>query len=151
MKKKRNHVTRKMVNDALRVGGRNESLREGEGYFYFGGGEAVNWLSRFPKTREVGCFLGLRPGRRDSAKSQSQMRISKEGDYILATYQARSITSGLRYPSKNRGWVSISPLQQENPCGVGQWIGGHLEIDVATAQVRCENRHDAIQSQIVSI
>src|SRR5580704_16490913 len=78
MKKKRNHVTRKMVNDALRVGGRNESLREGEGYFYFGGGEAVNWLSRFPKTREVGCFLGLRPGRRDSAKSQSQMRISKE-------------------------------------------------------------------------
>jgi hypothetical protein len=28
-----------------RRAGRNESLREGEGYFYFGGGEAVNWLS----------------------------------------------------------------------------------------------------------
>jgi hypothetical protein len=45
MKEKRNHITRKMVNDALRVRGRDESLREGEGYFCFGGGEAVNWLS----------------------------------------------------------------------------------------------------------
>lgn len=45
MKEKRNHTTRKMVNDALRARGRDESLREGEGYFYFGGGEAVNWLS----------------------------------------------------------------------------------------------------------
>jgi hypothetical protein len=34
-----------MINDALRARGRDESLREGEGYFYFGGGEAVNWLS----------------------------------------------------------------------------------------------------------
>jgi len=34
-----------MVNDALRARGRDESLREGEGYFYFGGGEAVNWLT----------------------------------------------------------------------------------------------------------
>jgi hypothetical protein len=45
MKEKRNHTTRKMVNDALRARGRDESLREGDGYFYFGGGEAVNWLS----------------------------------------------------------------------------------------------------------
>jgi hypothetical protein len=42
---KRNSLTRKMVNDALRARGRDESLREGDGYFYFGGGEAVNWLS----------------------------------------------------------------------------------------------------------
>jgi hypothetical protein len=45
VKEKRNHITRKMVNDALRARGRDESLREGEGYFYFGGGDAVNWLS----------------------------------------------------------------------------------------------------------
>jgi hypothetical protein len=38
-------LTRQMVNDALRTRGRDESLREGEGYFYFGGGDAVNWLS----------------------------------------------------------------------------------------------------------
>jgi transposase len=33
---------------------------------------------RFPKSREVGCFLGLRPGRRDSGQSQPQMHITKE-------------------------------------------------------------------------
>jgi hypothetical protein len=44
-KPNRNRVTRQMINDALRARGRDESLREGEGYFYFGGGEAVNWLS----------------------------------------------------------------------------------------------------------
>ena len=42
---KKNRVTRKMVNDALRERGRDESLRQGDGYFYFGGGDAVNWLS----------------------------------------------------------------------------------------------------------
>jgi hypothetical protein len=40
---------------------------------------------RFPKSREVGCFLGLKPGRRDSGESQPQMRISKEGDRYLRT------------------------------------------------------------------
>jgi transposase len=40
---------------------------------------------RFPKSREVGCFLGLRPGRRDSGESQPQMNISKEGDRYLRT------------------------------------------------------------------
>jgi hypothetical protein len=45
MDKKANRVTRKMANDALRARGRDESLREGDGYFYFGGGDAVNWLS----------------------------------------------------------------------------------------------------------
>jgi transposase len=40
---------------------------------------------RFPKSREVGCFLGLRPGRRDSGESQPQMHISKEGDPYLRT------------------------------------------------------------------
>jgi len=45
MDKSANRVTRKMVNEALRARGRDESLREGDGYFYFGGGEAVNWLS----------------------------------------------------------------------------------------------------------
>jgi transposase len=40
---------------------------------------------RFAKSREVGCFLGLRPGRRDSGQSQPQMHISKEGDPYLRT------------------------------------------------------------------
>jgi transposase len=40
---------------------------------------------RFAKSREVGCFLGLKPGRRDSGQSQPQMHISKEGDPYLRT------------------------------------------------------------------
>jgi len=50
---KPNRVTRKMVNDALRARGRDESLREGNGYFYFGGGEAVNWLSSSVMVKRV--------------------------------------------------------------------------------------------------
>ncbi|MGC2769865.1 MAG: hypothetical protein WB607_30520 [Candidatus Acidiferrum sp.] len=53
MEKKGNHVTRKMVNDALRARGRDESLRDGEGYFYFGGGEAVHWLSSSVMVRRI--------------------------------------------------------------------------------------------------
>jgi transposase len=40
---------------------------------------------RFPKSREVGCFLGLRPGRRNSGQSEPQKKISKEGDRYLRT------------------------------------------------------------------
>src|SRR5215813_13441862 len=40
---------------------------------------------RFRKSREVGCFLGLRPGRRNSGQSEPQKRISKEGDEYLRT------------------------------------------------------------------
>jgi hypothetical protein len=49
----KNRVTRKMVNDALRSRGRDESLREGDGYFYFGGGEAVNWLTSSVMVRRI--------------------------------------------------------------------------------------------------
>jgi len=40
---------------------------------------------RFAKSREVGCFLGLKPGRRNSGKSEPQRHISKEGDRYLRT------------------------------------------------------------------
>jgi transposase len=40
---------------------------------------------RFLKSRDVGCFLGLRPGRRNSGQSAPQMHISKEGDRYLRT------------------------------------------------------------------
>src|SRR6202023_1216097 len=38
---------------------------------------------RFVKSREVGCFLGLRPGWRNSGESEPQKSISKEGDRYL--------------------------------------------------------------------
>ncbi len=40
---------------------------------------------RFAKSRQVGCFLGLRPGRRNSGQSEPQKGISKEGDRYLRT------------------------------------------------------------------
>jgi transposase len=40
---------------------------------------------RFPKSRDVGGYLGLQPGRRNSGQSQPQMHISKEGDPYLRT------------------------------------------------------------------
>src|SRR5436853_4331989 len=38
---------------------------------------------RFKKSRDVGCYLGLQPGRRNSGQSEPQMHISKEGDPYL--------------------------------------------------------------------
>ncbi len=38
---------------------------------------------RFGKSRDVGCYLGLQPGRRNSGQSEPQMHISKEGDPYL--------------------------------------------------------------------
>ena len=39
----------------------------------------------FGKSRDVGCYLGLQPGRRNSGQSEPQMHISKEGDPYLRT------------------------------------------------------------------
>ena len=40
---------------------------------------------RFGKSRDVGGYLGLQPGRRNSGRSEPQMHISKEGDPYLRT------------------------------------------------------------------
>jgi len=40
---------------------------------------------RFGKSRDVGCYLGLQPARRNSGQSEPQMHISKEGDPYLRT------------------------------------------------------------------
>jgi transposase len=38
---------------------------------------------RFDKSRDVGCYVGLRPKRSQSGESQPQLRITKEGDRYL--------------------------------------------------------------------
>jgi transposase len=38
---------------------------------------------RFAKSREVGCFLGLRPKQKESGENQPQLPITKEGDMYL--------------------------------------------------------------------
>ncbi|HKF03477.1 MAG TPA: transposase [Candidatus Sulfotelmatobacter sp.] len=37
------------------------------------------------KSRDLGGYLGLQPGRRNSGESEPQLRISKEGDPYLRT------------------------------------------------------------------
>src|SRR5579862_324376 len=39
--------------------------------------------TRFRRSRDVGCYLGFRPKRRDSGESRPQLRITKEGDGYL--------------------------------------------------------------------
>jgi transposase len=41
--------------------------------------------THFSKSRDVGGYLGLQPGRRKSGESEPQMHISKEGDPYLRT------------------------------------------------------------------
>src|SRR5215469_17814789 len=69
---------------------------------------------------------------------------------VIRKVRVARILSGLlpSGPSSalSRGWRRINPLQQKNPCGVGQGIGGYLELDTAMTQVRCESSHDSIQS-----
>ena len=39
--------------------------------------------ARFPKSRSVGAYLGLRPKHRNSGEQQPQLRITKGGDRLL--------------------------------------------------------------------
>ena len=55
--------------------------------------------NRFRHSRDVGCFLGLRPKRRDSGQSQPQLGITKEGD----VYLRRLLVQGAHYILSKRG------------------------------------------------
>ena len=43
----------------------------------------VDDRERFQKSRDVGCYVGLRPRQGDSGESEPQLRITKEGDPYL--------------------------------------------------------------------
>lgn len=45
----------------------------------------VDDQERFQKSRDVGCYVGLRPKRSQSGQSDPQLRITKEGDSYLRT------------------------------------------------------------------
>jgi len=62
---------------------------------------------RFDKSRDVGCYLGLRPKRSQSGESQPQLRITKEGDRYLRTMlvQGAHYILGWRGPDSDlRRW-----------------------------------------------
>ena len=54
---------------------------------------------RFQKSRDIGCYVGLRPRRCDSGQSQPQLRITKEGDPYLRTM----LVEGAHYIISHRG------------------------------------------------
>jgi hypothetical protein len=49
--------------------------------------------NRFQRSRDVGCYMGLRPGRRNSGKSEPQLHISKEGDRYMRTLLVKERTT----------------------------------------------------------
>jgi transposase len=50
----------------------------------------VEDAARFARSRDVGCFLGLRPKRSSSGESEPQLRITKEGDRYLRSLLVQS-------------------------------------------------------------
>lgn len=55
--------------------------------------------NRFQKSRDVGCYVGLRPKRSESGESQPQLRITKEGDIYLR----KMLVQGAHYILGRRG------------------------------------------------
>ena len=49
--------------------------------------------NRFQRSRDVGCYMGLRPGRRNSGKSEPQLHISKEGDCYMRSLLSKERTT----------------------------------------------------------
>ena len=54
---------------------------------------------RFRKSRDVGCYVGLRPKRSESGQSQPQLRITKEGH----CYLRKLLVQGAHYILGRRG------------------------------------------------
>jgi transposase len=54
---------------------------------------------RFQRSRDVGCYVGLRPKRSESGESQPQLRITKEGDIYLR----KLLVQGAHYILGHRG------------------------------------------------
>lgn len=59
----------------------------------------VDDKNRFQKSRDIGCYVGLRPRRSDSGQRQPQLRITKEGDPYLRTM----LVQGAHYILSRRG------------------------------------------------
>jgi transposase len=63
--------------------------------------------ARFASSRDLGCYVGLRPKQSDSGQSQPQLRITKEGDRYLRTMlvQGAHYILGARGPDTDlRRW-----------------------------------------------
>jgi transposase len=82
--------------------------------------------NRFERSRDVGPYLGLVPGQRDSGKSQPQLRISKSGDKLLRTLLVQGAHCILRKGAPDsdlRDW-GLAKQQHGGKKGKGRAIVG---------------------------
>ena len=66
-----------------------------------------NDRDRFPRSRDVGCYIGLRPKQRESGERSPQLGITKAGDSLLrrlATQSAQYILGPFGKDSALRRW-----------------------------------------------
>jgi hypothetical protein len=60
---------------------------------------------RFRKIRDVGCYLRLQPGRRNSGQIDPQLHLSKEGDLLPANAAGARSAERRGRPKKPSGWT----------------------------------------------
>jgi transposase len=73
-----------------------------------------NDRSRFHRSRDVGCFIGLRPKQRESGQRAPQLGITKAGDPLLrrlATQSAQYVLGPFGKDSRLRRWGMLLALR----------------------------------------
>jgi hypothetical protein len=110
-----------MVNNALRAWGRDESLREGDGYFYFGGGEAVHWLSSSVMVRRISDLtLDQWMGEFEKLLKANQKLDRQMKKIPPGKKKRQAIFFGLRKPPAGTpGWHKSQRYRE--PRGCGSW------------------------------
>jgi len=83
---------------------------------------------RFRKSRDVGCYVGLQPGRRNSGQSEPQPHISKEGDSYLRTL----LVQGAHHILGPR--LSPTPSQITLRALADCWLPGRGELQLNRVQ-----------------
>jgi len=79
-------------------------------------------VSRFAKSRDVGAYLGLVPGERQSGGSDPQQRITKEGDRMVRWLLVQCAHTMLRHggpDSDLRRWGLAKLEQEQQKAGKG--------------------------------
>jgi hypothetical protein len=96
---------------------------------------------RFRKSRDVGCYLGLQPGRRNSGQSEPQMHI-KEGDPYLRTLLvqgAQHILGPFGADCDLRRWKSLGRLYWTHKRQ--GFYGWHIARRYSAAETRAAKLH----------
>ena len=67
-----------------------------------------NDRSRFKRSRDVGCYLGLRPKQRDSGMRTPELGITKAGDPLPPWDEARAEAGARARPATSTPWTGTA-------------------------------------------